>query len=257
MAQSTPVSPGEGQQSWHPPWQSRGSRESRGSRAASFQAPAKQPEPGHLCRAPAASQLPWAPENAPAAPRGGFPDLAGARLLQAGMLLLPGTAAACLIALKAQQMAEGLQDVLFQRFGFLCSPFSETAPRREVGKSPARMGRADDLGDGEFKGIKTFAGLTLRRFLPAGIPAPAALPACTSSTCPPLPGDKSPFATSPGQLVAAAGCWGSPLGSGGCQGTSWLLPRDRGPATLRAQPWLCHHGPSTHQAPRDTGSPPP
>lgn len=185
------------------------SRERRERGAASLQAPAQHPQPGHLRPLPAASQLPWAPENPPAAPRGGFPGLAGGRLLQAGMLLLPGTAAACLIALKAQQMAEGLQDVLFQHFGLLCSPSSQTAPRREAGKGPVHVRRVDDPGDesraGELKGIKTFAGLTLLHFLPAVIPAPAGLPAHTSSTCPLLPGDKSPFATSPGQLVAAAG----------------------------------------------------
>ena len=81
---------------------------------------------------------------------------------------------------------------------------------------PSSGGRArGHSAAGELKGIKTFAGLTLHRFLPTVIPGCAALPACTSVTCLLVPGDKSPFASAarsgamcPWQLVAAAVCWG-------------------------------------------------
>lgn len=74
---------------------------------------------------------------------------------------------------------------------------------------PSRGSRARGHGAArELKGIKTFVGLTLHRFLPAVIPGCAALPACTSITCLLVPGGQKPLCQRRpqwGHVPAAAG----------------------------------------------------
>lgn len=234
VAQSTPLTPGKGHPGWHEAWRA-GRREP---------APTEQPNPPGIY---ARSRLPAScPRHQPGFGKGGeaqhpkthpwgyFPGLGGGdACCRQGCSPLPGTAAACLIALKAQQMAEWLQDVLLQHFGAAGAPslafLQKQLQGRRLGRALRAVGEEGDDNDpshsgqaqghaaaGELKGIKTFAGLTLHRFLPAVIPGRAALPASTSITCLLVPGDKSPFCHSlPTVGPCARGSWWQQPGAGG------------------------------------------
>lgn len=85
-----------------------------------------------------------APENPPTVPHGVISQAWGhththARCRQ-GCSPLPGTAAACLIALKAQQMAEWLQDVLLPHFGAPSLAFLQNSSKEGGWEEPCVHG---------------------------------------------------------------------------------------------------------------------